>query len=79
MVGNEFTLIRDDWTGSSNVVSDVSSGTGAQNYGDLDPYGQVAGTAYRNSNDFYGTSREIYEQQGETRPRNIALMACIKA
>lgn len=79
VVGNEFTLIRHDWTGSSNVVSDVSIGTGAQNYGDLDPYGQVAGTAYRNSNDFYGTSREIYEQQGETRPRNIALMACIKA
>lgn len=79
VVGNEFALIRHDWTGSSNVVSDVSSGTAAQNYGDLDPYGQTAGTNYRSSNDFYGTSREIYDQQGDTRPRNIALMACIKA
>lgn len=78
VVGNEFTLIRHDWTGSSNVVADVSSGTGAQNYGDLDPYGQTAGTSYRSSNDFYGTSREIYDQQGETRPRNIALQVCIK-
>ena len=79
VVGNEFTLIRHNWTGSSNVAADVSSGTGAQNYGDGDPYMHVAGTAYQSSNDFYGTSREIYDQQGDTRPRNIALMACIKA
>lgn len=78
VVGNEFTLIRHDWTGSSNVVADVSAGTGAQNYGDLDPYGQTPGTSYRSGNDFYGTSREIYDQQGETRPRNIALQVCIK-
>ena len=78
VVGNEFTLIRHDWTGSSNVVADVSAGTGAQNYGDLDPYGQTAGASYRSSNDLYGTSREIYDQQGETRPRNIALQVCIK-
>ena len=77
--GNEFSLILGGWTGSSNVTADVASGQAAQNFGDGEPYNHVGGVTYQNGSDHYATSREIYDQQGETRPRNIALMACIKA
>ena len=77
--GNEFSLILGGWTGSSNVTADVASGQAAQNFGHDEPYNHVDGVTYQNSSDHYATSREMYDQQGETRPRNIALMACIKA
>ena len=79
VVGNEFSLILGNWARVSNVTSDVASGIAAQNFGEDDPYNHVGGITYQNGSDHYTTSREIYDQQGETRPRNIALMACIKA
>lgn len=76
--GNEFALIRNNWESSSNVAADVASADVAKNYGHNENYNLIGGMNYQGSNDRYATTREIYDRQGEVRPRNIALMPCIK-
>ncbi|WP_085359580.1 phage tail protein [Neisseria dumasiana] len=76
--GNEFVLLRSAWSGQSNITADVVAKGGAQIPGHDEHYVHVSGSTYANSNDTYATSSTYYDKQGETYPRNVALLACIK-
>ncbi|MFC3873804.1 phage tail protein [Neisseria musculi] len=76
--GNEFALIRSEWAGLHNVTADAASNNVAVNYGHQENYTHAAGSSYAHSNDRYATSRAYYDVQAETRPTNVALLACIK-
>lgn len=76
--GNEFALVRNNWSGEVAVTANVSSENVAVIPGDAESYSQAAGISHAATNDRYATSRAYYDAQGETRPTNVALLACIK-
>ena len=76
--GNEFALVRNNWSGELAVTANVSSENVAVIPGDAESYNQAAGFSHAATNDRYATSRAYYDAQGETRPTNVALLACIK-
>lgn len=76
--GNEFALVRNNWSGEVAVTANVSSGNVAVIPGDAESYSQAEGISHAATNDRYATSRAYYDAQGETRPTNVALLACIK-
>lgn len=76
--GNEFALVRNNWSGEVAVTANVSSEDVAVIPGDAESYSQAKGISHAATNDRYATSRAYYDAQGETRPTNVALLACIK-
>lgn len=76
--GNEFALVRNNWSGEVAVTANVSSENVAVIPGDAESYSQAEGISHAATNDRYATSRAYYDAQGETRPTNVALLACIK-
>lgn len=76
--GNEFALVRNNWSGEVAVTANVSSEKVAVIPGDSESYSQAEGISHAATNDHYATSRAYYDAQGETRPTNVALLACIK-
>lgn len=76
--GNEFALVRNNWSGEVAVTANVSSEKVAVIPGDAESYSQAEGISHAATNDHYATSRAYYDAQGETRPTNVALLACIK-
>lgn len=76
--GNEFALVRNNWSGEVAVTANVSSENVAVIPGDVEVYRQAEGISHAATNDRYATSRAYYDAQGETRPTNVALLACIK-
>lgn len=76
--GNEFALVRNNWSGEVAVTANVAGENVAVIPGDAESYSQAAGSTHAATNDRYATSRAYYDAQGETRPTNVALLACIK-